>query len=63
MTGWSSETLTGAGLRAAIGEFVSLLARGRLAVPEHESISLAEVAHAHARMEAGAMRGRILLTP
>jgi NADPH2:quinone reductase len=63
LTGFSSENLTGDGLRADIDDLVRELAAGRLKPPAYECIPLAQAAEAHRLMEAGRVRGRLLLVP
>lgn len=61
LTGWSSENLTGDGLRATIAEIVELVRTGSLRAPAIERFALADAAEAHRRMERGQLRGRALL--
>ncbi len=63
LTGWSSEDLDGAGLRAVWQEVVDLLAGGRLDAPEPTVLPLTEAARAHELLESRAVRGRVLLAP
>jgi NADPH2:quinone reductase len=61
LTGYSSENLTGDGLRAAIGEIVDGVRDGRLLAPAIHRFALADAAAAHAAIEAGELAGRALL--
>jgi NADPH2:quinone reductase len=61
ITGWSSENLTGDGLRAHIAQNTELVAAGRLAAPAIHRFALADAAEAHARIERGELTGRALL--
>ena len=63
LTGWSSENLTGDALRASIAQIVDLVRAGALRAPAVERFALADAAQAHARIEAGELRGRALLVP
>jgi NADPH2:quinone reductase len=63
LTGWSSENLTRDGLQRAVDELAQLLRSGKIAVPPHETLALADAARAHAAMESGALVGRLLLIP
>jgi NADPH2:quinone reductase len=63
LTGWSSENLDGAGLRAAIAEIVEHVRDGRLRAPAIERYAMSDAAAAHAAMESGALKGRALLIP
>jgi NADPH2:quinone reductase len=61
LTGYSSENLTGEGLRAAIAEIVDAVRDGHLLAPAIHRYPLAEAAAAHAAIEAGELAGRALL--
>ena len=61
LTGWSSENLTGDGLRSAIGDLVDAVRDGRLLAPAIHRFALADAATAHAAIEAGELAGRALL--
>jgi NADPH2:quinone reductase len=62
LTGWSSESLDGDGLRAAWQPLMTLVADGRLTVPAPTLVPLAEAARAHRLLEDRAVSGRVLLT-
>jgi NADPH2:quinone reductase len=62
LTGYSSETLDGPALRAAVASLAGWLQARAIAVPEFTTIPLARAAHAHRLLEAGGLRGRVLLT-
>lgn len=61
LTGWSSENLTGDGLRAHVAQIAALVRDGRLAAPAITRFALPDAAQAHRRLERGALRGRALL--
>lgn len=63
LTGYSSENLTGDALREDIAEIVAALRTGELRPPEYRTLPLAQAADAHRLLEAGGVRGRILLVP
>jgi len=63
ITGYSSETLDGDALRAAMTTICTLLAVGELAVPEVTQLPLAEAAEAHRMLEEHRVSGRLLLIP
>lgn len=63
LTGYSSENLTAAELRADVEHLVSELRAGRLAVPRYRLLPLREAGQAHRLMEAGEVEGRLLLVP
>jgi NADPH:quinone reductase len=63
LTGYSSESLDGSRLRAAMAEIVDLLRAGRLAVPAITRMPLGEAAAAHERLERHQLHGRVLLVP
>lgn len=63
ITGYSSETLDGAALRAATTEIFARLARGELAPPAYQAMPLSRAAEAHRLLEARGVKGRILLVP
>jgi NADPH2:quinone reductase len=63
LTGYSSETLDGPRLRAAMAEIVELLRDGRLAVPAITRMPLHDAAAAHERLERHQLHGRVLLVP
>jgi NADPH2:quinone reductase len=61
LTGWSSESLDGAQLRALWGPLMKLVTGG-LPVPAPTVLPLAEAARAHELLESRAVIGRLLLT-
>jgi len=61
LTGWSSENLTGDGLRAHVARIAGLVRDGRLRAPAIHRFPLAEAAAAHAAIERGEIAGRALL--
>ena len=61
LTGWSSENLTGDGLRAHVAQIAALVAEARLRAPAVTRFALADAAAAHAAVEAGVVAGRVLL--
>jgi NADPH2:quinone reductase len=63
LTGYSSESLGGPALRAAIADIVALLRAGKLAAPAWQTYPLASASEAHARIEARGVKGRVLLVP
>ena len=63
ITGYGSESLDGAALRAAMTTICTLLAAGELAVPEVTQLPLAEAARAHRLLEEHQVTGRIVLVP
>jgi len=63
LTGYSSETLNGEALRSAIAALADWMADGRIKAPAYRTMPLAEAAHAHALMEHGGLKGRLLLVP
>jgi len=62
ITGYSSETLDGAALRAATDDIFTLVELGKLPAPHVTTFPLARAADAHRLLEAGGVRGRVLLT-
>ena len=62
LTGWSSESLDGAQLRALWGAVMDLVADLHLVVPEPTLLPLTEAAQAHRLLESRAVTGRLLLT-
>ena len=62
ITGYSSEDLDGAALRTACSDIFILVEQGRLKAPEVTTFPLARAADAHRLLEAGGVRGRVLLT-
>jgi len=63
LTGYSSESLDGPALRAAMTTICTLLAVDELAVPEVTQMPLADAASAHLLLEEHALQGRVLLIP
>jgi NADPH2:quinone reductase len=63
LTGYSSESLDGPALRAAMTTICTLLAVDELAVPEITQLPLADAAGAHRMLEEHAVQGRVLLIP
>lgn len=63
LTGYSSENLTGDALRDDVDEIVAALRAGALRLPEYRTLPLTEAAEAHRLLEAGGVRGRLLLVP
>jgi NADPH2:quinone reductase len=63
LTGWSSENLTGDGLREHVGRIAALVRDGQLRAPAIERFALADAARAHERIERGELVGRALLSP
>src|SRR5262249_19738332 len=63
LTGYSSETLEGVSLRAAMVQICDWLRRGALRPPARTVFALPEAAKAHATLEARGVEGRILLVP
>jgi NADPH2:quinone reductase len=63
LTGYSSESLTGADLRSAISQLSVWLLTRKLRAPRARLMPLAQAAEAHRLMEAGGVQGRILLSP
>jgi NADPH2:quinone reductase len=63
LTGYSSETLDGASLRAAMTPICDWLRRRALRPPARTVFALREAAQAHATLERRGVEGRILLLP
>lgn len=63
LTGYSSENLTGDDLRRDTAEIVAALRGGDLRPPEYRTFPLHAAAAAHRLLEAGGVRGRLLLVP
>ena len=63
LTGYSSETLDGASLQAAMNDIGDLLRQGRIRPPARTLYPLREAAQAHAALEARGVEGRLLLIP
>jgi NADPH2:quinone reductase len=61
LTGWSSENLTGDGLREHVARISELLREGLLPAPAITRFAMADAASAHAQLERGELRGRALL--
>lgn len=63
LTGYSSENLTGDDLRRDAAEIVAALRGGDLRLPDYRVFPLPAAADAHRLLEAGGVRGRLLLVP
>jgi len=63
LTGYSTEHLSGDDLRRSIDCLSDWLGRGVIKPPEYQVMGLAEAADAHALLERGGVKGRILLSP
>lgn len=63
LTGYSSETLDGPGLRDAMTTICTLLALDELALPEITQLPLEGAAAAHTLLEEHRVQGRVLLIP
>ena len=63
LTGYSSETLNGQTLRAAITALADWVIHGRIKAPAYRTMPLTEAAQAHALMERRGFTGRLLLVP
>jgi NADPH2:quinone reductase len=63
LTGYSSENLTGAELRADMVQLCTWLAEGRIAPPPYRRFPLEDAAQVHELMQSGRMTGRALLVP
>ena len=63
LTGYSSESLDGHALRRAVAALVEWLLNDTIKPPARRLISLAEASHAHALLERGGTKGRVLLIP
>lgn len=63
VTGYSSEYLTGDGLREDMAQLCHWLTVGEIVPPPYQEFPLTEAAHAHRLMEAGELTGRVLLVP
>lgn len=63
LTGYSSETLDGASLQAAMNDICEFLRQGRIRPPARTLYPLREAAQAHAALEARGVEGRLLLVP
>jgi NADPH2:quinone reductase len=63
LTGYSSETLDGVKLRAAIAAIGDWLRRDALGPPKRTIMPLRDAAKAHALLEARGVEGRLLLVP
>jgi NADPH2:quinone reductase len=61
LTGWSSENLTGDGLREHVAQIAELVRGGELVAPAITRFAMADAASAHAQLERGELRGRALL--
>lgn len=63
LTGYGSESLDGAALRAAMTTICTLLAVDELALPAITQVPLADAAGAHRMLEEGGVQGRVVLIP
>jgi NADPH:quinone reductase len=63
LTGYASDTLDGAALRAAVRCLSEWVGRGVIKAPARSVFSLKEAAAAHARLEQHLVTGRVLLIP
>jgi NADPH2:quinone reductase len=63
LTGYSTESLDGPGLRRAMAAISGYLRRGALVPPARTVFPLAEAAAAHAALERHGVQGRLLLVP
>jgi NADPH2:quinone reductase len=61
LTGYSTESLDGAALRAAMAALVGWLIDGRLEPPAYRTMPLSQAAQAHALLERKGVSGRLLL--
>jgi len=62
ITGYSSEDLDGPALRTACSDIFTLVEQGRLPAPQVTTFPLERAADAHRLLEAGGVRGRVVLT-
>ena len=63
ITGYSSEDLDGPALRTACSDIFTLVEQARLPAPQVTTFPLERAADAHRLLEAGGVRGRVLLLP
>ncbi|SDK35259.1 NADPH2:quinone reductase [Agrobacterium fabrum] len=63
LTGYSTESLDGAGLRHAISDLCDWLASGEVCSPKYRIISMQDASKAHETLERGGVEGRLLLAP
>jgi NADPH2:quinone reductase len=63
LTGYSTEHLSGDDLRRSIERLSDWLKRGAIKPPDYQVMGLADAADAHALLEGGGVKGRILLSP
>jgi len=63
LTGYSSETLDGASLQAAMDDICGWLRQGHIRPPARTLFPLREAAQAHAALERRGVEGRLLLVP
>jgi len=63
LTGYSSETLDGTSLQAAMDDICGWLRQGRIRAPARTLFPLREAAQAHAALERRGVEGRLLLVP
>jgi NADPH2:quinone reductase len=63
LTGYSTESLDGPGLRSAVGMLSAWLEKGIIRAPGYTTIALDRAADAHRLLEGGGVTGRVLLVP
>jgi NADPH2:quinone reductase len=63
LTGYSTENLSGAALRAAIAVISAAMKTGAIAIPRYDCLPLAAASDVHRSMERGEAAGRMLLIP
>lgn len=63
LTGYSTETLDGPALREAIAALSGWMTKEAIRPPNYQIMPLAEAARAHALIERGGVKGRVLLVP
>jgi len=63
LTGYSSESLDGQTLRHAVAALAEWLINGTIKPPASKFMPLAEASQAHALLERGGVKGRVLLVP
>lgn len=63
LTGYSSENLTGAALKADMQHLCQWLASGQIVAPAHQTFPLSAAASVHLQMENRTLTGRSLLVP
>lgn len=63
LTGYSTETLDGTGLRQAIAVLAECLSNREIVAPDYQTVPMQNAAQAHAMLERGVVNGRLLLIP